>query len=412
MCCNEKQLNTLATQIKYPQQLFSRCPACLKNFIDHFCLTTCDPDQATWMNATSMTYDEDLKKWSITDVELFVSSDYGDNLYDSCKNVQYPQASTRVVDIMCGTTECDATKWLAYLGNPTANGESPFPMEYNYTDANFGNGIVPKSYDFLECNTTEKNYQCSCSDCEAPNVCPPPPEPVPNYFPYFDVTVCVVAVGAGLSVILFVVAMISAIISMRSKSGYTKIDTSNGGQTRTRYGTLDDENDSPTSSVGSINADETDLPETEVEDQPARSGSICGCWFRLGRWIEYAIKWVFYHWGKFVAQYWYIVFFFAAIIAIALSFGGFFFKITTAPVDLWTSPTSRAREEKVYFDQHFSPFYRTEMLIITAPKFNSSIYVPSGTPEPEEWKFGPVFDKHVLEEVCQHCSYIVPHGQF
>lgn len=401
ICCNERQLNTLASQIKLPQGLFGRCPACLKNFIDHFCLTTCDPDQAEWMNVTSMQYNETRKKWSITDIKLFVTPEYANGLYDSCKNVQYPQASTKVVDIMCGTTECNSTKWLAYLGSPTANHESPFPMEYQYTNETFADGIVPKSYDFIECNTTDKKYQCSCSDCNAPNVCPPPPQPIPNTFPYFEVTVCVVSIGASLSVIIFIVAMISAIISMNSNRGYTNLSKTSSARTRTKYGTvkIEDENDSPTSSVGSINADETDLPETETKEHLPLSSSICGCWFRMGRWIEYAIKWAFYHWGKFVAQYWYIVFFFAVIIAIALSFGLFFFKITTAPVDLWTSPSSRARQEKVYFDKHFSPFYRTEMLIITAPKFNNTYYQPSGVVVPANWTFGPVFDIRVLEEV-------------
>ena len=397
VCCNEKQLNTLATQIKYPQQLFSRCPACLKNFIDHFCLTTCDPDQSLWMTPApeSLVYDDTTKTWSITDIDLYISMEYADSLYDSCKNVQYPQASTRVIDIMCGTTECTPKKWLAYLGDPTANHESPFPMHYKYTTAN---KIVPKTYDFIECNTTDMNYQCSCSDCNAKNVCPPAPKPYPNNFPYHTLTVCILTIGMGLSVIVFIVAMIAAVITIRSKSGYTKIDTSSSGRSRGQYGAIEDDNDSPTSSVGSINADDVDLPDSDNTESSPPSLSIFELWFRMGSWIEYAIKWAFYHWGRFVAKYWYIVFFFVGIIVLALSFGLFFFKITTTPVDLWTSPTSRAREEKVYFDEHFNPFYRTEMFIVTAPKFNNTYYQPSGVIG-ANWTFGPVMDKRVLEEV-------------
>lgn len=402
VCCNEKQLNTLATQIKYPQQLFGRCPACLKNFIDHFCLTTCDPDQAAWMEPTSIVYDKDLDKFSIGNVDLYITLEYAETLYSSCKNVQYPQASTRVVDIMCGTTECNATKWLTYLGDPTLNNESPFPMHYKYSATD---EIVPKTYDFMECNTTDVKYQCSCSDCNAKNVCPPPPTPFPNDFPYFDVTITIATVGASLSLIIFTVAMIAALISVRSQSGYTRIDTSSSGRSRGKYGAIiEDDNDSPTSSVGSINADETDVQDNKDDDHPSHSSSLCGCWFQMGSWIEYGIKWAFYHWGRFVAKYWYIVFFFVALVVIALSCGLFFFQITTTPVDLWTSPTSRAREEKVYFDKHFNPFYRTEMIIVTAPKFNNSYYQPDSGIN-ANWTFGPVMNIKVLEEVWIACAY-------
>jgi Niemann-Pick C1 protein len=43
-----------------------------------------------------------------------------------------------------------------------------------------------------------------------------------------------------------------------------------------------------------------------------------------------------------------------------------FYKVTKDPVDLWSAPNSRARKEKDLFDSKFTPFYRTEQLIITA----------------------------------------------
>lgn len=400
VCCDMKQLNTLATQIKVAQELFVRCPACLRNFVDHFCLTTCDPDGAAWMNPTLGHYNNITKQWSVDSVDIYITLDYAEDLYDSCKNVQQTQASTKVVDVMCGTTECNATKWLSYLGDPVANHESPFPMNYYYYGIKSEN-VTAKTYEYMTCNTSDPEYQCSCSDCPAANICPPPPEPIPDNFPYFEVTVCIVAVGCGLSVLLFIVAMIAAIISMRSKSGYTRIDSSGGdGRPSSRYGTIEDDNDSPTSSVGSINADDNPAtPPSSDRVDGGESAHPAACWFRLGLWIEYGIKWAFYHWGKFVAQYWYIVFFFVGLVVIALSCGLFFFHITTTPVDLWTSPTSRAREEKVYFDTHFSPFYRTEMIIVTAPKLKRFYYQPAGVVSGANWTIGPVLRREVLTEV-------------
>jgi Niemann-Pick C1 protein len=343
-------------------------------------------------------------KVSITSVDIYVSEEYAYRLYNSCKNVQYSQFSTKVIDLMCGTTECSPKKWLNFLGDPVANGESPFAMNYYITsnDSSLHGGLVAKTYDYMECNTTDLNYQCSCSDCNAPNVCPFPPQASPNTFPYFEITIIVVSVGAGLSVFIFIVALIAAIVSLIRKSGYTRIGGSSGiiRKSRDHYGAIeDDDNDLQSSSVSSINADAGEVPanQTDRVDVPPPHRSITRCWFQLGSWIEYAIKNAFYHWGKFVAQYWYIVFFFVGIIALALSFGLFFFKVTTNPVDLWSSPTSRAREEKAYFDKNFNPFYRTEMIIVTAPDYNYSTYTPFGAVT--GWKFGPVFDPEVLDEV-------------
>ena len=401
------QLNALASQVVLPQQLFSRCPACLRNFIDHFCLTTCDPDQAGWMNVSeggSKPYKDNM--YAITSVDIYISEEYADNLYDSCRNVQYPQYSTKVIDLMCGTTECSPKKWLDYLGNAKANGKSPFAMNYHYVTSNdsLHGGLFAKTYNFMECNTTDLDYQCSCSDCNGSNVCPSPPHAPPNTFPYFEITIIIVAVGASLSCFIFIVAMIAAIVSLvRSKPGYTKIDGSSGsvGRSRDHYGAIeDDDNDLQSSSVSSINADAEEVPDNQADsvNVPPPHRSVATCWFQLGSWIEYAIKNTFYHWGKFVAQYWYIVFFFVGIIALALSFGLFFFKITTNPVDLWSSPTSRAREEKAYFDKNFNPFYRTEMIIVTAPRYNYTMYTPNNVEA--EFEFGPVLNLEVLKEVC------------
>lgn len=89
----------------------------------------------------------------------------------------------------------------------------------------------------------------------------------------------------------------------------------------------------------------------------------------------------------------------AWIIFVGICSGGLAFtKITTDPVDLWSSPTSRSRKEKNYYDKTFSPFYRTEQIIITAPHSKSSIYTTrEGTTQQIE--FGPVLQHDILEQV-------------
>lgn len=42
-------------------------------------------------------------------------------------------------------------------------------------------------------------------------------------------------------------------------------------------------------------------------------------------------------------------------------------ELTTDPVELWSAPNSRARQEKDFHDKNFDPFFRTNQLILTAP---------------------------------------------
>lgn len=64
------------------------------------------------------------------------------------------------------------------------------------------------------------------------------------------------------------------------------------------------------------------------------------------------------------------------ILVAASSSGLFYMRITTDPVELWSSPTSQARQEKSYFDSQFGPFFRTAQLIITTPVDEPFMYSP------------------------------------
>ena len=167
--------------MKYPQQLFSRCPACLKNFVEHFCFVTCSPDQSLYSTPEDC-IDGEVKDGkattAITSIAFYLSDEYAKSLYRSCSNVQYPQGDTNVVDIMCGSTDsCNSTKWLDYLGNPTQNHNSPFSIHYRY-----GTSIPPgahaKNGTFIPCDISDPQYQCSCADCKPSDLCPLPPVPL------------------------------------------------------------------------------------------------------------------------------------------------------------------------------------------------------------------------------------------
>ena len=180
-CCDYSQLVELATQMKFPRQLFGRCPACIRNFIDHFCFVTCSPDQSLYSTPEDCTDGDGKATMAITSIAFYLSDKYAKSLYRSCSDVQYPQGDTNVVDLMCGGRDsCSSTKWLNYLSNPIQNHISPFPIHYHYDHptSSIPPGAHVKNETFIiPCNTSYPQYRCSCDDCKTPDLCPLPPRP-------------------------------------------------------------------------------------------------------------------------------------------------------------------------------------------------------------------------------------------
>lgn len=80
---------------------------------------------------------------------------------------------------------------------------------------------------------------------------------------------------------------------------------------------------------------------------------------------------------------------------VALGHGIKYMQVTTNPVELWAAPNSRSRLERNYFDSHFEPFYRTEMLIISSKNLpNIEHNTSTGVLE-----FGPVFNRTFMLDV-------------
>ena len=66
-----------------------------------------------------------------------------------------------------------------------------------------------------------------------------------------------------------------------------------------------------------------------------------------------------------------MVLIFGLSVAAALTVGVIYLEVTIDPVELWAAPESRSRQEKDYFDKSFTPFYRTEQVILHAEGLKS-----------------------------------------
>ncbi|MEQ2173802.1 hypothetical protein GOODEAATRI_001206, partial [Goodea atripinnis] len=103
------------------------------------------------------------------------------------------------------------------------------------------------------------------------------------------------------------------------------------------------------------------------------NGSCCET---LGERFENLLRTFFSSWGSFCVRHPSVVLLGSLILVTASSGGLIYMRITTDPVELWSSPESQARQEKNYFDERFGPFFRTTQLIITTPINDTSIYSP------------------------------------
>ena len=70
--------------------------------------------------------------------------------------------------------------------------------------------------------------------------------------------------------------------------------------------------------------------------------------------MEHYIEVLFAKWGLVCARYPWVVIC-ASIALCGVCMGGLaYITVITDPVDLWSSPGSRARQEKLYFDENFT----------------------------------------------------------
>uniref|UniRef100_A0A8C7Y5A2 Niemann-Pick disease, type C1 n=1 Tax=Oryzias sinensis TaxID=183150 RepID=A0A8C7Y5A2_9TELE len=121
------------------------------------------------------------------------------------------------------------------------------------------------------------------------------------------------------------------------------------------------------------------------------------CCETLGERFENFLRVLFSSWGSFCVRNPFVVILGSLVLVVAFSYGLRYMRITTDPVELWSSPASQARQEKDYFDSHFGPFFRTAQLIITTSTNNNFTYSPyfGGSDVP----FKPIFDKDLLHQV-------------
>ena len=342
-CCALDQLNNLHVSLKQASGLFSRCPSCSKNFFDMFCEFTCSPNQSKFVDYQmyfGATY--------------YITENFANGLFDSCKDVSFPGSNSKVMDMMCGTTAklCTKEKFLAFVGS--VNSGSPFPISFKI-DANLtGTNFTSNNFKMYGCNETflldsgRNSTICSCQDCQPTcPIIPPPPKPAePKYI--MGIKLC--------SFITGIVLLVWAIIFL----AFSVIEIFRTSKNNERSSKRSDIIYSNTNSSSSSNMDKSST--TALYGGSGNKGR----WVTLGIKAEETLQNLFHKWGSLCAFNPWKVILGSLVFVLVLSLGLLKFTIVTDPVDLWASTDSKARLEKQYFDENFAPFYRTEQVILTS----------------------------------------------
>ncbi len=94
----------------------------------------------------------------------------------------------------------------------------------------------------------------------------------------------------------------------------------------------------------------------------------------MGR-VEAILRALFTRWGQVCAAHPYLVILFAFMLSGGLAIGNLKFTVVTDPVQLWSSPSSTARQQMDTFADSFGPFYRTTQIILRAPQVEGETYL-------------------------------------
>ncbi|XP_076272104.1 Niemann-Pick type C-1a isoform X2 [Rhynchophorus ferrugineus] len=448
VCCDANQVNTMASSVVLAANFLKRCPSCMSNLVKQICEMTCSPHQSNFIEVTETDVNKKTNKTYVNAVNYYITQEFLEKTYNSCKQVSVPSTGQLAMDLMCGSwgaLKCTANRWFKFMGE--AGPSNPFvPFQINYinsTSQKVGNytplnpKITPCSKP-LDANTPA----CSCVDCEDSCPVPPPEPPLPPPF-----TIAGYNGLAFIMVIVFVVGSILFLLTVFCFSsgrgiGVRLIDETecDRGVADVELENNDDSNDVSCCQAGLGQASEemraavgrrlasvgyhssqVALDGSAGEDSPLQSShrssvtsemghemdthsinKIPGEYDqpssfieRLGANTDSYLQQFFQSWGTFCARKPWLVLFLGASVVIALGHGIKYLQITTDPVELWASPSSRSRVEKEYYDSHFDPFYRNEQIIIRAKNLDNIVHPTSLG----NITFGPAFNDTFLREV-------------
>ncbi|XP_037873250.1 NPC intracellular cholesterol transporter 1 homolog 1b [Bombyx mori] len=305
-CCEPVQIRKLSESLMLADGILGRCPTCLRNFARQICEMNCSPDQSRFVDV----YTEvsgGVRYVNEIDYRLYEPFMLG--AHASCAGVIIPQTGLPAINMMCGNAVvCDADAWFGFTGDTSSNPMAPVQVNFLRwpTPEDSMNAPAP------QCNeTAEGDLPCSCVDCAA--MCPTGTEPVvPEICTVLDVHCVGFAVGITVFVITTIIFIILTLLEYRK---LRKVET------------------------------KTPLP-ADVQR------------------FTVFFQNLFAKIGVFAANNPILIIMVTSWVSIGVLYGAFSLNITSNPIELWSSPVSRSREQLNYFNTRFGPFYRAAQVFL------------------------------------------------
>ncbi|KAF2364310.1 Niemann-Pick C type protein, partial [Trinorchestia longiramus] len=358
-CCDFENIQIMTDQLALLDTFVGGCPACKNNLMNYFCEFACHPTQSNFVLPTKLYNAE-----SILTVTTFANSEYINEIYDSCDEVYYPDLAVPSLSMICGpwgSASCTPERLFNYFG---VNSFAPFNITMDYSNSSTTTGIdytntnrtmTPINLDVAPCNDTA--LLCLCADCR--NSCPPLADDPVVEEPIYVGSITLLAFIMIWIFIGEITLILYYYVLFRCKSTSTA-----------------DTHSLEAPKEASIK-DSKPQAKKQVEDPSVFEDASAD--------LEKCLSENFARFATVfsgVAKAPYVVISVCLVVCLCLTGGMFLMEITTDPVKLWASETSRTVQEKNYFDEKFSPFYRTTQVIMT-PKIpidgrNVTIHDPSG----------------------------------
>uniref|UniRef100_A0A671PU54 NPC1 like intracellular cholesterol transporter 1 n=1 Tax=Sinocyclocheilus anshuiensis TaxID=1608454 RepID=A0A671PU54_9TELE len=335
-CCSIRQLTALQSSLTLSKAVLIRCPSCADNFAHIHCATTCSPNQSQILKITktaNITQPTGIVKEAVVGYEAYISMNFSDASFRSCKNIRIPATGGYAIATMCGrygSTLCTPQRWLDFQGD-SSNGLAPLDINFKLLSDGQTAGLPPGAVLSQDCEQ-------SC-----PAVPQPPPLPKPFMIGRLDgVLVISIIIFSCIFFLIMCYVILECTVHIRKSKG-TQKSISNKDQN-----------------------------ENEIEHKISSKDVTCSDKASLA--TQEFLGSLFLAWGTIMARYPLIVLPVCLVVVLAFAVGIKDIELTTDPVQLWSAPESHAMREKAFHDAHFDPFYRTNQLILTAPHRHIQIY--------------------------------------
>ena len=379
VCCDESQVDALKSNLDLAGGLIASCPACKDNFFNLFCTFTCSPDQSLFVNVTGNGTSTSGKQ-VVTELDNLWSTEYQSGFFDSCKEVKNGASGGKVMGLIGGGAK-NYTEFLKFLGDKKPFLGSPFQINFLEEARYPEQGALPLEITPHACNDSDPAFRCSCVDC--PAVCPSLAEVHEQEYCHVGQLPCfsfAVIIAYCIALFLLVAAVTGHVAYRQAKQRKSE-----------RLQLLQD-------AAPSDDEDEGDyVHNAGMLERPQRK-----------YYLNQIFDQMFNKLGGFCARYPALTIGTNILIIGLLSLGWMRFDVEKDPVRLWVSPNSAAAQEKIFFDNNFGPFYRTEQAFLVNDT-TSAGPSPVLSYETLQWWFGveeriarmkSIDEKHTLKDVC------------